>query len=97
MEENVYKTKNVFEKNGLMAETFSGSKEANYSFQKLADSYGGRVPNELIQDTLLYKENLDWITRIKNEGYTIVDSNNPLGLPPSEFYKMEHEILGVHQ
>lgn len=96
MEDNVYKTKNVFEKNGLMAETFSGSKEADDSFKILAKSYGGLIPNNIIKDTLLFKENVDWITRIRNEGYTIIDSNNPIGLPPSEFYKMEHEILGVH-
>ncbi len=36
----------------------------------------------------------EWIKKLLNEGYTIIDMGNPLGKNLSFFYEMEKSLLG---
>ena len=40
------------------------------------------------------RENLAWATKLKDEGFTVLDLGNPNSLPAvSAFYEMEKSIL----
>lgn len=51
----------------------------------------GRIADSDIPNTLMYKANQQWVQKIINEGYEVIDIGYPAGqnLGPSLFYNME--------
>ena len=91
---------------GHKTELFDGaniSKPALDEFQQLASqakqdfAAGIRDSQYLTMDevkqTMLYKENIEWATKLKAQGYTVVDLGNPYNLDNSAFYDAETKIL----
>ena len=86
---------------GLTPTTFESSPEAWSEFKKTVGNYrntiGNRtadLPDEIVKTTDLFKENINWASKLKNEGYTVIDLGNPNSLSkPSVFYEMEKSLL----
>jgi hypothetical protein len=91
---------------GYKTELFDGaniSKTALDEFQQLAsqakqDFAAGIRDSEYltadeVKQTMLYKENIEWATKLKAQGYTVVDLGNPYNLDNSAFYDAETKIL----
>lgn len=71
------------------AETFAPSDVADRQFRLLARRFGGRVPPSEAKKTLVYRENLDWIRKIREQGYTVIDIGEVPGSKASPFFDME--------
>lgn len=81
---------------GEDVEIFSGpriSDAANAEFKALADQFGGKIPDDVLASTRMYKENAAWAQKLIDEGYTVVDVGNPFGAGRSVFYDMEQQLL----
>jgi hypothetical protein len=86
---------------GHVPETFEPSKKAWDQFldrvEKYRTSIGSEtayLPDNLVKNTVMYKENLSWVTKLREKGYTVLDIGNPNGLnDPSVFYEMEKGLL----
>jgi hypothetical protein len=77
-------------------ETFSDDKispQAVQQWNDLKNYYGGRIPEEEVPNTEMFKENQAWAQKLKDQGYTVIDADNPDGQGPSPFYEMEKQIL----
>ena len=89
------------EQAGVRAETFEPSAQAEAelserlrAFREKPGNENAYLPEEEIRDSLMYIENKAWATKLRDEGYTIIDLGNPNNITsPSEFYKMELQIL----
>ncbi len=46
-----------------------------------------------IPSTDLYKLNRNWVTKLKDAGYSVLDMGNPHNKGKSVWYEMEKEIL----
>jgi hypothetical protein len=58
------------------------------------DNPSAMLPENLVKQTDLYKENLAWANKLKDDGYTVLDIGNPNNLDElSPFYEMEKSIL----
>jgi hypothetical protein len=81
--------------------TFESSPEAWSKFLEVVDRYRATIddrtanlPDDIVKTTDLYKENLAWTNKLKNEGCTVLDLGNPNSLSdPSFFYELEKDIL----
>lgn len=91
---------------GYKTELFDGAniaKPALDEFQQLAsqakqDFAAGIRNSEYltageVKQTMLYKENIEWATKLKAQDYTVVDLGNPYNLDNSAFYDAETKIL----
>lgn len=91
---------------GYKTELFDGkniSPTALDEFQQLAadakqEFVAGLRENEYlttdeVKQTLLYKENVAWATKLKAQSYTVIDLGNPYNLTNSAFYDAEKDIL----
>ena len=71
--------------------TFSPSKGANDEWIDLLKLYDGKlIPDNIVKDTKVFKENKAWIENVIKEGYDVLDAG---GGTNSTFYNMEKEIL----
>jgi hypothetical protein len=55
-----------------------------------ADKY---LTLEELKDTALYQGNFAWASKLKDQGYTVVDIGNPHGIDDSHFYNLEIQTL----
>jgi hypothetical protein len=79
---------------GYDTETFQPSPAAQRQWSQLCQEYADkRIPVDKIPDTLSFQENQAWAQKLANQGYTVVDVDNPAGSKPSPFYEMEKQIL----
>ena len=70
------------------------SESAQKEWTSLKEFYpNGRIPDEVVPNTLMFKENEAWIGKLKSDGYSVVDSGNPLQMGRSVFYEMEKEAF----
>jgi hypothetical protein len=63
------------------------------NYRKLIKDEHALLPPEKLQNTQMYKENLEWITQMKSEGKLIIDMGNPRNQDISWFYEMEKQIV----
>jgi hypothetical protein len=71
----------------LNAEVFNPSEAAQIQWKKLlADNPGKQLSDDVVKGALMFKQNVDWINKVKKEGYDILDIG---GTNPSTFYNME--------
>ncbi len=75
------------------AETFPLSSEADKQWKRLLVEHNDHVPDEVARRSLAFAENRDWISKIKGEGYTVLDLDELPGNSPNTFYRMEQEVL----
>jgi hypothetical protein len=79
---------------GYNVETFEPSPEAQREWSLRCDEYpDGRIPNDEVPDTLSFQENQAWANKLADQGYTVVDVDNPSGETTSPFYEMEKQTL----
>jgi len=78
-------------------ETFSGdkiSREAKKDWEKLKEKYApDPIPEDAFRKSQMYKENQAWAQKLADQGYTVVDVDNPGNQKDSPFYDMEKQIL----
>ena len=56
---------------------------------KFAAAPGGRIPPDVVRETLMYTENKNWLHEALTKGHTILDLGDPLNREISIFYEME--------
>lgn len=86
---------------GITPKTFQPSLESRRDFDAVLKNYRdiigndqAMLPDAMVKSTDLYKENVRWVSSLKEEGFTVIDLGNPNSLPsPSVFYEMEKSIL----
>jgi hypothetical protein len=79
---------------GYSVETFQPSAAANDEWAALRKSSApGRIPDDVIPGTQIFKENQAWAQKLADQGYTVVDVDNPTGQGLSPFYEMEKQTL----
>lgn len=88
---------NALRTQGVNVEIFDGtmiSKAAQREFAQLTAG-GRRLTNQELVQTLMYREDKAWATKLKIEGYTVIDLGNPYprttGFSP--FYSVEKKIV----
>ena len=78
-------------------ETFSGdqiSPSAQMEWKNLKSKYApDPIPEDVARDSQMFQENQAWAQKLKDEGYTVIDADNPDGQAASPFYEMEKQIL----
>ena len=81
---------------GYQPELFAGdkiSRAAQDQWVQLKARYApDRVPDSVVRQSELFRENQAWAQKLANEGYTVVDIGNPTQ-SASVFYEMEKAIL----
>ena len=86
------------------ADTFQPSRRAIREFNLSVKRYRREIrdpdaflPDHLVKDTKMFKENVNWIKDKKSKGYTILDMGDPLKSDLKEgksvFYEMEKKLL----
>lgn len=82
---------------GYDVETFSGDKissSAQAEWEHLKDYYSpDRIPDNVVPSTQMFFENQAWAQKLADQGYTVVDVDNPGGQSASPFYEMEKATL----
>ena len=80
-----------------MVETFTGDKispAAQAEWKNLKKQYAPyMIPEDILKNSLIFKENQAWAEKLAKEGYTVVDVDNPKNEATSPFYEMEKQIL----
>ncbi len=78
-------------------ETFSGdqiSPGAVTAWNTLKKQYApDPIPPDVVQDSQMYQDNQAWAQKLADQGYTVVDVDNPGGQADSPFYEMEKQTL----
>jgi hypothetical protein len=78
-------------------ETFTGDKisaAAQAEWKKLKQQHApDLIPEDDLKKSLMFKENQAWAKKLADEGYTVVDVDNPTNETPSPFYEMEKQTL----
>lgn len=83
-------------KQGIEAETFSGSKiskAARDEFLDYSEKYDGNIPDNVLVKTKIFSENQAWVEGVMNNGGTVADIGNPFDAGKSVFYEMEKSII----
>jgi hypothetical protein len=78
-------------------ETFTGDKispAAQEEWSLLRRQYEPNpIPEDALKKSLMFKENQAWAEKLADQGYTVVDVDNPTNEKPSPFYEMEKQTL----
>jgi RHS repeat-associated protein len=77
------------------AETFKASDAATDQWKNLKEQYNGQqIPEETVKQTMMYRENQDWIQKAKEQGATVIDiGTDPTAPGTSTFYEMEKTTI----
>ncbi len=70
------------------AEVFTPSAGALKEWNKL--NTGKQLSDDIVKGTQMYRENVEWINKVKKEGYDVLDTG---GGTTSTFYNMEKEAI----
>jgi hypothetical protein len=85
------------QKEGYQPELFTGdriSQAAKKEWAELKDKFApDRVPDSEIQKSLMFRENEAWAVKLREQGYTVVDTGSPASAKVSQFYEIEKAIL----
>ena len=83
--------------NQCPVETFSGdniSPAALAEWNKLKKQYApDPIPEDAVLQSQMFKENQAWAKKLVDQGYTIVDVDNPTNEKASPFYDMEKQTI----
>lgn len=83
-----------FEKQtGVKAETFQASKEALKEWNLVSKNGTVNVSDEVAKTLKIYKENSEWVDKIKNEGYKVLDTGLGTQDGKGVFYGMESKKI----
>ena len=78
-------------------ETFTGDKispAAVTEWNTLKKKYfPDPIPEDAVKNSQMFKENQAWANKLADQGYTVVDVDNPTNENPSPFYEMEKQVL----
>jgi uncharacterized Zn-binding protein involved in type VI secretion len=78
-------------------ETFTGDKispAALAEWNTLKKQHAPKpIPEDALRKSLMFKENQAWAEKLADQGYTVVDVDNPTNEKPSPFYEMEKQTL----
>jgi hypothetical protein len=78
-------------------ETFSGDKispEAQLEWKNLKKQHApDPIPEDAVKKSQMFKENQAWANKLADQGYTVVDVDNPTNEKASPFYDMEKQVL----
>jgi uncharacterized Zn-binding protein involved in type VI secretion len=78
-------------------ETFSGDKispAAQAEWKNLKKQYApDPIPKDAVQKSQMFKENQAWAKKLTDQGYTVVDVDNPTNESASPFYDMEKQTI----
>jgi uncharacterized Zn-binding protein involved in type VI secretion len=82
-------------------ETFTADKispAAQAEWKNLKKQYSpDPIPDDVVQKSQMFKENQAWAKKLVDQGYTVVDVDNPSNEKASPFYEMEKQtIFGDH-
>jgi hypothetical protein len=84
-------------KAGYDMETFQGdriSDAAQEQWKNLKTQYAPNpIPDEAVRQSQMFQENKAWAQKLADQGYTVVDVDNPGGQAKSQFYEMEKQVL----
>lgn len=68
----------------------------NKRWQDIVDDFAtlkqlhGNIPDNVLQNSMMYKANKIWAEKLKTQGYTVIDIGYPDGIATSSiFYNME--------
>lgn len=88
MSGNVLKVREALEGLGLRVETFSVSEAAEFEWRNMVQLFPdpSTMPKNLIRSSLGYIENKAWIQKLIDQGYTVIDANNPRNRSYSIYY-----------
>ena len=82
---------------GIEPELFTGNRispAANADWAELKTFYAPeRVPDDIVRQSQMFRENQAWAQKLADQGYTVVDIGNPTQQGLSAFYEMEKAIL----
>jgi hypothetical protein len=82
---------------GIEPELFAGNKispAANADWAQLKKTYApDRIPDDIVRQSQMFRENQAWAQKLADQGYTVVDIGNPTQQGLSPFYEMEKAIL----
>ncbi|SFV33716.1 hypothetical protein [Thermoflavifilum thermophilum] len=66
---------NKLKEKGLEVEVFQPSKEALEGWRKLLKEYDGKqIPDQVVREQKIFKENVIWREKIQKEGYDILST-----------------------
>jgi RHS repeat-associated protein len=85
----------LLENGAKNVEVFNPSKGALKEWNALI-SGGQHLTDDVVKETLLYKENVNWIQQATQSGKTILDIGNDGRAIESTFYKMETQTVYGH-
>jgi hypothetical protein len=82
---------------GIEPELFTGNKispAADADWAELKRTFApDRVPDDIVRQSQMFRENQAWAQKLADQGYTVVDIGNPTHQGLSPFYEMEKAIL----
>jgi hypothetical protein len=70
------------------------SNAAAREFENYKAIFGNAIPDPVLRQTMMFKENVKWIYSMRKSGFTIVDVGNPFGQGQSIFYNAELAAFG---
>jgi len=80
---------------GKHVEIFDGSiipVDALEEFKNLVETYGWLTKEQILK-TKLYKANKEWVEKLIDKGFEIIDIGDPYKLIESVFYEMEKLLI----
>jgi RHS repeat-associated protein len=93
-DKRVVKFASEFEKQtGKTIETFQASNAAKAEWSQLLKKYGGNISDDIARQSQIFKENLLWAEKIKNEGYKVFDTGLGAKDAKGTFYGMETKTI----
>ncbi len=95
--DDIKKMKNKLGKNDPNLMTFDPSPLAKKEWNEYLKKYGNNVPDEIVKNSELYKENAKWIRGAMDGGFNVIDLGTVNGGGKGTFYEMEYnEIVKKH-
>lgn len=102
--DNVRAHQKLFKQAGVETEIFDGPyaragevtakdmASAAEDWDSLREKWG-KIPDDIVETSEMYKLNQRWIEGLKKEGYSVIDLGNPKNSGKSLFYEMEKSLL----
>jgi len=66
---------------------------ARKQWNMLKIQYNGRIPNDILPETQMFKANEGWAKLIKHDNSTVINIGNPFNQSDSVFFNMEQQLI----
>ena len=66
---------------------------ARKQWDMLRSQYNGRIPNDILPETQMFKANEGWAELIKHDNSTVINIGNPFNQGDSVFFNMEQQLI----